>query len=366
MSQLDRKRSVVATAIVVPLLILSACIGTSDALSPNLQAISLCPGITIATEAQADLSSVDTARALSAAISEDDGAFSGLGFPSLQTLGLSSFFELWSYTNASCLPTVQSVNLVFFVQKGGQNLSLILSETPTLVEVRNVSIQATSATDLNHHNGFYTGYGVKTPNSPSGVWSVAAVSVPTGGCFNYCDVSPWIGQSPSATGVGGISQTGTESEIEVISGCCTIWSYVGWYEFLPAANVNCLTVSPGDWIQALSGYSGTQYSTTLVDVTSGHGCSAADTAGAIAAPAYTFFVEEEQWNPGCGCYLATPQFTTFDFTNVMVGSIGDLPAMSPGPYNYLSANQVGLGPMTYQNRSCTPVSTNTCFSEYYT
>jgi hypothetical protein len=186
-------------------------------------------------------STVNTTQVLNEALSAGSLVAETSGFPSPQNLSYGSTFEIWNFTAPVCVPIIQTTNAVFSGQVDGQPFNLVVSENPTSTAIESVSLQSAGLSDPSHTPSLYAGYGVKSTNSPSGKWTVSTVTLPSGGCFNYCDIDPWIGQSPNASGTAGISQTGTESEIEVVTGCCTIYSYYAWYEFWPGTATTCFS-----------------------------------------------------------------------------------------------------------------------------
>jgi hypothetical protein len=281
------------------------------------------------------------------------------GLPGGSQVAYASSFYMWNFSVSSCIPHLYSINEVFDVYGVSAPFSIVVTEWPMSYFVSAVSDQA-GAAQPNHAMDLWTGYDVVSSASPGADWQIPTISYPLSGCgpLLECDLSLWVGETAAVNGQTGIAQTGEDQYVSC-DFICTPPTYPVWYEFEPAWSQVCFYAAATNAISADVSYSGGLYYTGIWDGTLGKGCTAS-AAMSMGAPAYAEWMAE---NPLSG----NTNYNTPDFTNILlqdlgVGTNGNL--LSLTHYNWNSAQNVGLGPLTYLNASCAAYWS--CFSLYYT
>jgi hypothetical protein len=94
-----------------------------------------------------------------------------------------------------------------------------------------------------------------------GSWIVPKATCPSGDQY----AAFWVGLDGYNDGT--VEQTGTDSDCDGKSRP----SYYAWYEFYPQPSfvISSLTITPGDTMSAKVTYNGTEFTTTITDVTTG-------------------------------------------------------------------------------------------------
>jgi hypothetical protein len=270
----------------------------------------------------------------------------------------STTFFLWDF-GESCKQTLQSVNVVFTLfGSASPSLRLVVTETPADLTVDGISIEMNAARSAVAE---WSGWYLYSSGEPGGSWKVPTLSMASQ-CISYgCDVDLWIGQTNEYGGTNGIAQTGTDSYVEEIPGCCTYFTQYAWYEFWPAGTQTCFNVNPGDSVSATTEYLGSdEYYTYLSDGTSGHSCSSTATMS-MGSPTYANFIEEQQTDPSCGCLYGTPPFTQVLFNQLGIGSNDDL--LDYSHYQFTNSADVTVGPLEFGGMGC--VAEWSCFTLSY-
>ncbi|MCI4364596.1 MAG: hypothetical protein L3K10_00810 [Thermoplasmata archaeon] len=240
-------------------------------------------------------------------------------------------YNLWSFSQVSCTPSIQSVDVVFTSTTPLGVENIVVTENATSLAVTSARaeispLQTVSHTQNIEHGGGgnWAGYTFVTSEAVAAEWTVPNVGADSSGhcgasiAWNgYCDIAAWVGESAAGTGSSGIAQTGTDQAdicTPTLGGYICTSIYAAWYEFFPdQSNHPCFAASSGDKISVSVSYSSSQYHLALWDFGNSQGCSSAASM-AMGSPYYgQFETENPPGNPNGGNW-ETPTFgTAFTF-----------------------------------------------------
>jgi hypothetical protein len=220
----------------------------------------------------------------------------------------NSIFNRWTIDTTDCSADWQTVNVVYSLYNDtGYVKNVVFTEDPELTKVIEVSEHVGKKFGGAIASENWSGYEFKGSSSAStfiyeakATWSVPEVSEPEDFfCFfAHCDVSTWPGLADTAGATNDhLAQAGTNSGIYCTAGCS--FYYYAWYEFLPAASVDCMDVNADDSItttvtnKAKTGGSSSRYDISVVDTTISESCSVTNHLySAMTAPKYAPFISE--------------------------------------------------------------------------
>jgi hypothetical protein len=153
-------------------------------------------------------------------------------------------------------------------------------------------------------SGNWSGYAVTGSlfTSASGSWTV-----PTLNCKSTPNTysSFWVGID--GYGSSTVEQTGTEADCGLVGNP----SYYAWYEFFPAGSVriSSVPVKPGDQMSAQVSFSGSEFTVTITDVTTGKSFSTSSTVSGAEQASAEWIAEA----PSSGGVLPLSDFGTGSF-----------------------------------------------------
>lgn len=296
--------------LLITLLILPTLTVVASAQGANLEKA-------IASNISAATQNFDSRKALSLAMDSS-------GFKE-KTVGLgvqfNSIFDTWTFDSSGTV-TWDTVNVVFSgTETNGSAVNVVVTEDPGLLSVvavttQHVALHATTSTNWSGYTFTGNAGGTAPVYEAYSSWTEPAVSEPQAyWCFfAHCDFAIWPGLTATSLGSTGIVQAGSNSGLYCTAGCS--YYYYGWYEFYPAALVQCnnFPVSPGDSMaadiinHARTGGSSTLYDIYVYDFTSGRTCSVTNQSFTnFNTPYYGQFIGERlQWSDGS--YSRLPKF----------------------------------------------------------
>jgi hypothetical protein len=286
----------------------------------------------------------------------------------------SSEFNTFSFDKSTCeLTKWKGADIVFSLNGSDEFRGYaVVTEDPALTKVLNVTFQwgAIYSSNPPISSQTFSGYEVYEYGYPivdeTAQWDVPTVSQPpTSACSNGCYMTNWIGLTPAefeSTGYN-LVQAGTQSNLSCSIYCS--YSYSGWYEFTPAAEVHCLFVAPGDSMSTevynylAGGGSQYYYSITVTDNSLGQGCGVSDYYYPYGPPFYAQFFAER---PLVGQTIATlPEFNSVSMTGQIVYNTNRVNLYSPYSsqyyYEYYMVNAGSQNTCAGQ-----PLGSNICLS----
>jgi hypothetical protein len=238
-----------------------------------------------------------------------------------EQLSYAGMFNDWTLDKATCMPAVQSIDVVFAVSGSSPPVQFVILENPQASSVIGTTLHPalpnSRPSTPDAATATWSGWDAATSGGPVGSWTLPTASAPTGGCGtnNVCYLYIWIGQTAQLGGGTGISQAGSADVVQ--AGVASYWD---WYEFFyPASIIQCRTISPGDTMKAFSSYSAGTYSLTSWDMTTGTGCTSSHSMS-MGAPNYADFIAE---NPTSDL-SQIPHVPSFTLYNLNAGSSSDL------------------------------------------
>lgn len=300
---------------------------TSFAVDTQTQASSIDDTCTnkIAEAMHKEAAKIDDAKAITLSLNDNEFKTRTHGYVS----AFNSVYNTWSIDAQNCSVTLRNVNVSYSLndEKGYvKNVDVALNSSTTRVE--DITEYVSGAYDFD--NTVWSGYEIAAnAGATVPIWeakttyTLPAVNVPTttnsGNCVSKpCDLAIWTGLEGVLLGTSGIklAQAGSDGKITCTSpGNCST-NYFLWYEFYPNPAVSCgggpPLVAPGHSITSIvtnqkkynPGGPANKYDISLLDTTSGYGCSVTGQTFDLTSPKYADYINERAKYSGTPATLA--------------------------------------------------------------
>jgi Peptidase A4 family len=346
-------------------------IGLTRASSPSSNG---CTSLALAQRAWAAGATVNSSQAIATATTSTVYQSYVRGFAAGTSISFGSIFDLWNDNQTTCIPELESVNVVFQTQTSNDDVAnLVVTEPVTLQTVTGGQFYDSPTAGVqdatvSHALGIWNGYEYPTSNGPYGQWYVPSATAPTSQCDNTeCTFSIWVGQTNTSNGGSphqGIAQTGTDVNV------LCVWNGIAWncdvtdeawYEFFPKDSVNCFGVAPNNVMDGFSTYISGEYYLDLEDKNNSKACTENQAISGMGPPSYAEWIGEDpvvgSGNP------PLPGFAQFRFDGIAASPVFNLVTGSfQQNGNYPTVQE---GPMSYGNPPCQNTYGDSCFTMWY-
>lgn len=325
-----------------------------------------CSPVLLAQEAQVAAGEINSSAATTLAVNSAEYQALISEMAAETTATPESTYADWGYSNDSCVPVIQTFSVVFQLESAGGSASLTLTENPSINAVVGAQLsQSPSSASLHAASGEWNGYEVPVTGLTFGEWTnPRAADTPSGQCETaVCEFVIWVGQTATQGGSTGIAQTGSAVTVHCVL-VKSVWSCpdvdFAWYEYYPAALVDCLAVSPGNVMVGEVSYSASKFPVSVEDENTSQGCSADNSISGMGSPQYSQWMGEDPIVDGSNPPI--PDFAPWSFDDIFVQFDYNLLNESPIEFqqNYPT---VQVGPLTYESGPC--ITITSCFTEEY-